>query len=374
MISIIFLMTLNILVGLLMGLTPYISRQNFPFGVSLPVTLETKEMIKKQKKSYLIINVGLSIILSFGVILISFIKTDVSEENLFLASLISMFIILIVSLVTYVTKHNSMRAYKKILNVDQINQKKIVVDLSFRDEKLIFPTSYLVGLNLAFVLITMFVTVTNYSAIPEMIVTQWDFNMNPTTITEKTWGSVMFIPVMQLFMTGVMAISNQSFLLAKQQIDGSTPSTSVAKSKRFRKQSSLLNFIISILSQLLFLSIQLTIIFENISPKIVMAISIGFMIIIIGLVFWYSLYYGQSGERLKHGTPSLNEDVKGDVSYDDDDDHWKLGMIYFNSNDPSFWVEKRMGIGMTFNMAKWQSWAFIAVITMFPFLIIYLMM
>lgn len=35
MISITFFMCLNVMIGLLLGLTPYISRKHFPFGVSL---------------------------------------------------------------------------------------------------------------------------------------------------------------------------------------------------------------------------------------------------------------------------------------------------------------------------------------------------
>ncbi|MCC7407181.1 MAG: DUF1648 domain-containing protein [Phycisphaeraceae bacterium] len=35
---------------------------------------------------------------------------------------------------------------------------------------------------------------------------------------------------------------------------------------------------------------------------------------------------------------------------------WKLGVIYFNPDDPALWVEKRFGIGWTTNMARPASW------------------
>ncbi|WP_162922010.1 DUF5808 domain-containing protein [Carnobacterium maltaromaticum] len=44
-------------------------------------------------------------------------------------------------------------------------------------------------------------------------------------------------------------------------------------------------------------------------------------------------------------------------------------MIYFNSKDPSIWVEKRFGVGNTMNMARWQSWAFLIAILAIPLLI-----
>lgn len=97
---------------------------------------------------------------------------------------------------------------------------------------------------------------------------------------------------------------------------------------------------ISILTQLLFVAIQLVTVFESISPKVVMILSLVFTILIIGLVLWFSLYYGQSGDRLK--TIEINEEEapKGNIVTGDDDENWKLGMFYFNKQDPSFWVEK----------------------------------
>lgn len=374
MISLLFFIFLNISIGLLMGITPYINRRDIPFGVSIPVTDKTKEVVNAQKKSYLFINLGIAIIINIGIFLYGQFKPNIPEEKLVYLCIVSLFIMLGISLVSYVLKHNELKKYKQTLSLEMKQTKKIVVDLSFRDEKLIFPTSYLVGINLAFVLVTVLLTVFNYQNIPDKLVTQWDFNMNPTTITEKTWGSVMMIPAMQVFITIVMAISNQAYLSAKQQIDGKNPTASSTKSKKFRRHSSLLNLVISILTQLLFVAIQLVTVFESISPKVVMILSLVFTILIIGLVLWFSLYYGQSGDRLK--TVEINEEEapKGNIVTVDDDENWKLGMFYFNKQDPSFWVEKRMGIGMTFNLAKWQSWAFLIGVIVLPLLLVFLFM
>lgn len=375
MISLLFFIFLNISIGLLMGITPYINRRDIPFGVSIPVTDKTKEVVNAQKKSYLFINLGIAIIIIIiGIFLYGQFKPNIPEEKLVYLCIVSLFIMLGISLVSYVLKHNELKKYKQTLSLEMKQTKKIVVDLSFRDEKLIFPTSYLVGINLAFVLVTVLLTVFNYQNIPDKLVTQWDFSMHPTTITEKTWGSVMMIPTMQVFITIVMAISNQAYLSAKQQIDGKNPTASSTKSKKFRRQSSLLNLVISILTQLLFVAIQLVTVFESISPKVVMILSLVFTILIIGLVLWFSLYYGQSGDRLK--TIEINEEEapKGNIVTGDDDENWKLGMFYFNKQDPSFWVEKRMGVGMTFNLAKWQSWAFLIGVIVLPLLLVFLFM
>ena len=42
----------------------------------------------------------------------------------------------------------------------------------------------------------------------------------------------------------------------------------------------------------------------------------------------------------------------------DDDEHWKLGVFYFNPDDSSLWVCERFGVGWTMNFARPAAWAF----------------
>jgi uncharacterized membrane protein len=44
----------------------------------------------------------------------------------------------------------------------------------------------------------------------------------------------------------------------------------------------------------------------------------------------------------------------------DDDKYWKLGLIYFNKEDPAVFVEKRFGTGWVLNLARFKSYALLA--------------
>jgi uncharacterized membrane protein len=66
-----------------------------------------------------------------------------------------------------------------------------------------------------------------------------------------------------------------------------------------------------------------------------------------------SLVLGQSGSRLFADTSSAG-------MARDDDEHWLLGTIYCNREDPSVFVPKRFGIGWTSNVARWETWALVA--------------
>ncbi|MFC6347754.1 DUF1648 domain-containing protein [Vagococcus carniphilus] len=375
MINVLVMLFFNLMIGLLMGLTPYYSKRDIPFGVTLPETDEAKTVMAHQKKSYLMINLFLSFLIGLGIVMYGLFQHTIDLERLMFFSVLGLFIQLIVSMGVYLAKYKQLKTFKKGLKTDGLKQPKMVIDLSFRDEKLIFPTGYLVGVNLAFVLLTVVLTVSQYQHIPESFVTKWDMNMNPIIMTDKTWKSVLAIPAFQLFLTFVMGISNQSYLKGKQRIDVKNTEESIARNKKFRKQSSLLNFVLSLLVQLLMMMIQLSIIFQQITPQTLMVASLVFTVAILGIVLWFSLYYGQGGDRLKTVNVSKEAPVKIDESASfDDDDHWKLGMFYFNQEDPSFWVEKRMGLGMTFNFAKWQSWAFLIGVIIIPIGIAFLMM
>ncbi|WP_276360618.1 DUF5808 domain-containing protein [Daejeonella sp. H1SJ63] len=47
-------------------------------------------------------------------------------------------------------------------------------------------------------------------------------------------------------------------------------------------------------------------------------------------------------------------------------DLWRFGIIYYNPNDPSVWVEKRVGIGWTLNFAHVRSYFIMGLILAIP--------
>jgi uncharacterized membrane protein len=51
--------------------------------------------------------------------------------------------------------------------------------------------------------------------------------------------------------------------------------------------------------------------------------------------------------------------AKGDRT---DDTRWKLGLFYYNPDDPALFVEKRFGLGHTVNLANRWAWLVLFVI------------
>ncbi|MCL2882824.1 MAG: DUF5808 domain-containing protein, partial [Coriobacteriia bacterium] len=88
----------------------------------------------------------------------------------------------------------------------------------------------------------------------------------------------------------------------------------------------------------------------NIAGLIIIVATVLLLVVLV----WISLKYGQSGARLSHPAQDSDEISR------DDDQYWKLGVIYYNPDDPALFVPKRFGVGWTSNMARPQVWALAA--------------
>ena len=80
---------------------------------------------------------------------------------------------------------------------------------------------------------------------------------------------------------------------------------------------------------------------------------ISFLLITIGI----GIYTGQGGANLKSTKPST-----ASYANKDDDDFYKLGVFYYNPNDPSIFVEKRFGIGWSLNFGNKVAMIFLVLI------------
>lgn len=80
---------------------------------------------------------------------------------------------------------------------------------------------------------------------------------------------------------------------------------------------------------------------------------------------------GQGGSRMS-GPHSSQSDPAVPVGDRTEDRFWKLGVFYFNRDDPAVLVEKRFGLGYTVNMAHPVAWAVLLLLVLTPVLVVYL--
>jgi uncharacterized membrane protein len=87
----------------------------------------------------------------------------------------------------------------------------------------------------------------------------------------------------------------------------------------------------------------------------------------VGVFLVVLIWFGQGGTRLStQQTAFSGAAPAGDRT---PDQRWKLGMIYYNPDDPALVVEKRFGIGWTLNFGNRWCWIIVPLLILLPFLL-----
>lgn len=332
---------------------PYWTRKTESFGVSIPEEVYVQSNIKQMRKTYAWSASVLAIILTA---ILAWLGSGMSENKIAGLYTAMIFIFLAASFALYLFFHGKMKKLKE-QNPDWMRkQQKITVNTQFRHQKLTYSNYWFV-IHLAVSFATMIFTLLHYDDIPARFPTQYDFNGEVTSWSTKSYRSVMLMPILQIYLTLLMLFINVVIAKAKQQVSSANPEESLQKNIVFRRRWSLFT-ILTGLALILILTVPQLSLFYQIDSKLQLYVPILFTLVICIGAIVLSITTGQGGSRVR----SVVSTVNGDLIDRDDDQHWKLGVFYFNRNDPAIFLEKRFGVGWTNNWAHPLSWIILAAI------------
>lgn len=343
--------------ALTLSFIPYLTRKTESFGVTIQESMYDRPTFQSMRKKYALLMILIAILLTTLMIIISFLNNE-SLETIFFSIAVITYVIL--SFAIYIPFHLKMKKIKEDENWFEGQPSTIVIDTSFRSGKVTYSNGWFL-IPIAIIFITIIVSFVLYDKIPDEVPTHTSFS-GKVTYNDKSPGVLLFLPLTQLFLIGVMAAVNYSIMHAKQQVSAKKPHISKEQNIIFRRRWSLFTIITAILMTLMFTFMQIAMIFQQLLAfqDIVLLIVIG--IILIGTIA-ITIKTGQGGSRVK-----IETEQESNMSQLDDDRFWKLGQFYVNKNDPSFFVEKRFGIGWTLNFAHPIVWIILIVLLVVPFL------
>ena len=348
-----------IFMGVTMGITPYIVRKNVFFGVTLPESANNRADIRLFKRQFLIVNILLSLIGIASLFLVFLFDFTVEQQNYFViwSGIISLIVFMIMSFMSYYY------FYRKVtkLKVREFNTMKdqsdarLMVATNFRkgDKPLIIANKWLIGLGLIITVITAGAPILYFDSIPDQVPTNFDFSGNPTVFIDKSVGVFMIIPIIQILTLPLMILSNYGIKGAKQNVKLKSPHVSLEQNRAYRYAWSKYMVSVTIITLIILGCVQLAMMNLFIDMKMFLIIILALMVLLLGGTFYLMIKYGQGGERYQGKNVEQKEGINQTI---DEDIYWKLGIFYYNPNDPSVFIEKRFGIGTTFNYARWQTW------------------
>jgi uncharacterized membrane protein len=350
------LLVIMVPVFLSMMFIPYWTRRTESFGVSIPEDIYKTQELRGMRKQYILLTAMLSITVTIIFLILgpSF-ATDEQKVSILFSGVVVGYIVL--SFLIYLVFHRKMKILKQNNKWSADKSQLVVVDTAFREQKLIHSNLWFL-LSFVIVLVTVFITFQNYQTMPEQIPTKYNFDGEVTNWVDKSYRSVLIMPIMQVYLTLLFIFINSIIAKAKQQVSAKNPQESMYKNVIFRRRWSAYIIITGTAVVLLFAYIQLSTIYP-LDTRLMTVIPLIFTIgLVVGSIL-LSITTGQGGSRVKTTTPN---GVNSTIIDRDDDRYWKLGLFYFNPNDPSLFLEKRFGVGWTINLARPLAWTIFIVI------------
>jgi len=196
-------------------------------------------------------------------------------------------------------------------------------------------------------------TLSHYDQFPSQIPTNVGLAGNVTSSVPKSPLTVLFPTFFVAFMGAIFTLVHWGTIHSKKPVDPAAPVSSALAYATFARVQSILMVVGGLLISGLTAGLILASSLGAISMVYAAVITMVGTLVFVALVTIISLVMGQSGARLFPDTTATGMSR-------DDDEHWLLGTIYCNRDDPSIFVPKRFGIGWTSNVARWETWALVA--------------
>lgn len=345
-----------LLVGILLPILPILTRKSFLFGIKIPMEVQETVEAKALKKRYITVCAAGTVLLLALAVAQFIIRPDWS----FFAVMYFPFLFVALQAVAYIPNWKRAKALKE-------EKGWVVTDTVFAETKTSHTRGnlsdlpwiwYIIGLILIF--ISAVIVFIEYPNIPERIPTHWDINMQPDAWKDKSYGTLLMLPVfVNLAILATMWVTSYMFVRAKLQVDPQKPELSFAQHKIYRKRMGhslgvLAVGLVIMLILLGFMSVweDFTIPFWLTMVPIIVA-TIPVMVV--------SVVSGQGGCKIKPESMLAETSgeqiaqtgiVSAEIPKHWDDRFWALGMFYHNPDDPAYIVEDRFGNNLGLNYSR----------------------
>jgi len=205
---------------------------------------------------------------------------------------------------------------------------------------------------------TILVANARFRHLPQTIATRFNTDMQPVAWTQTSWLTVLTIPLINTTILLSFALIAVLIEKAKLQIDPDRPHLSFMQHRIFRRRMGHAFGFLTITVILYIAMVGLMVLFPESSVLTSPAVFWGGMVLIhVPVVVIIVVYVksGQGGGKIKIESSEIDEPIAPVYAGCYDDRHWRIGMFYYNPDDPATFVESRFGGNYSLNYARWSS-------------------
>lgn len=361
------IMILFIFVSICGFIMPWISKRNMHFGVQLPSGLKDSYEVKIFYRYYLKLCAG-----AYGMFIVAgiIIFNDRHDYKLILLLVL---LLLIMWITIYCIVHKKVRDYKRKLKIGKKEKSVVIIDTNFRNNSKgkLLPSARWFLIPILVIVVNIVVGIIMYEHLPLFVPTHWNAAGKVDGACIKNYGVIFIVPIIQGFITLFLFLTYKIIGWSKQQISAEYPEVSMEMNRRFRYRwgTYLIVICTAFVVVYMFFNFSILGIIVLRAKTIVLILPLMMLILfvsVIGMAFWT----GQGGSRIPVRTDADNIERGKDR---DEDKYWIAGLIYFNKEDPSLFVEKRFGIGWGLNYGKFEAYLVIGFIIGAVFIMDYIL-
>lgn len=348
------------ILGGLMAVTPWLMRRNECFAVTVPADKQKDPRLVSLKRGYTKRMVAITVMCTVVVVALT-VLVFAKDPNAVTNPALPVIMVLGMAAPIAVSFRLMLACRKEVRRIKEeegwIAAAQQAVALMAEED---VPRPVSLKWNLLYIpllLATVVLGVALYPSMPDVIPMQVAFGGEVTNTMSKGLGVFLFPVGLTVFMAVIMVFCHWGILHSKKHSDPGAPVTSAFAYGMFARMQSIFLLVMGlILTGVINAGFMLSAAGIISLEAMVVAIMLLSLVIVVACII-LSVVYGQAGSKLH---ARMQKSDSGVVFAADDDEHWILGIIYYNPDDASLFLPERFGIGWTVNMARPAAWGFIA--------------
>jgi uncharacterized membrane protein len=335
------------MLGVIMAIVPYLMKKGEVFAVTVPEANGDDPFLKSLKRRYVVIMALVTLMLSATAVAVVMLSSEIAA---IVVTVIGMILICIISFALMLFYRSKVGVYKAEHNWQVIHQEATaVIDGSEVPKAISLKWSLL---YLPIFAITFLIGYFGSDAMPDQIPMHWGIDGEVDNWVDKSPFTIWIPVLIQLFLAATLIVSAWAITRSKRTSDPTAPATSAYAYGMFARAWSIYLLVCGIILTAVIIVMPLLFIGILNGLQSLVFILTATIVIVLGSVA-LSVIYGQGGSRVFKRIQSA------DTMLVDDDKFWKLGVFYFNPDDPNWFLPARFSVGWTCNFARPIVWVFI---------------